>query len=100
MALIKCPICGNDVSNHSKACPKCGEPVHEVMPTEEQRIKIKKDLKRDMIICLMGAVLFSGITIYLAYIGEPRAYRYFVPAILALVNLIKFNLALKKYEKE
>ena len=27
MALIKCPECGNDVSDVAKACPKCGFPI-------------------------------------------------------------------------
>lgn len=26
MALINCPHCGNQVSIHAKACPKCGLP--------------------------------------------------------------------------
>lgn len=27
MALIKCHECGNAVSDHARACPKCGAPV-------------------------------------------------------------------------
>jgi len=27
MSLIKCPDCGNDVSDHAATCPKCGYPI-------------------------------------------------------------------------
>lgn len=27
MALIKCPECGNEVSDKAKNCPKCGNPI-------------------------------------------------------------------------
>lgn len=30
MSLIKCPECGNEVSDKAKACPKCGYPVEEL----------------------------------------------------------------------
>ncbi|MFA5185730.1 MAG: zinc ribbon domain-containing protein [Patescibacteria group bacterium] len=32
MALIKCPECGNDVSDKATACPRCGNP-RSVMPS-------------------------------------------------------------------
>lgn len=100
MALIKCPRCGNDVSTHSTVCLKCGEPVHEEPSTPEQKLKIKERLKRDMATYLIGAGIFSAVTIYLVYIGEHTAYRYFLPTLLVLANLIKFYISLKKYEKE
>lgn len=27
MALVKCPECGNDISDKAKSCPKCGHPM-------------------------------------------------------------------------
>lgn len=30
MALIKCPECGNEVSDKADACPKCGYPISEM----------------------------------------------------------------------
>ena len=35
MALIKCPECGNEVSEFATACPKCGCPIHEVLAAVE-----------------------------------------------------------------
>jgi hypothetical protein len=30
MALIRCPECGNEVSDKARACPKCGAPINAV----------------------------------------------------------------------
>ena len=30
MALITCPICGKQFSEHAKACPQCGTPYEDV----------------------------------------------------------------------
>lgn len=35
MALIKCPECGNEVSDSAIACPKCGFPIANVPATSE-----------------------------------------------------------------
>ena len=37
MALLKCPDCGNDVSDQATACPSCGRPVQAAEP--EKRIR-------------------------------------------------------------
>lgn len=29
--LIKCPACGNGVSNMANSCPKCGQPINRLM---------------------------------------------------------------------
>ena len=104
MALIKCPICGNDVSTHSTECPKCGEPVHEEPPTPEQKLKFKERLKKQMNSCLCDIAL---ATITLIAIGcywnrpvEYRLYKILVPAIFLLTYLIKFLVLQKKYERE
>lgn len=36
MALIKCPECGNLVSDHATSCPKCGFPVDKMKKQSEQ----------------------------------------------------------------
>lgn len=36
MALIKCPECGNLVSDHATSCPKCGFPVDKMKQQAEQ----------------------------------------------------------------
>lgn len=30
MALIKCPECGNEVSDRAVACPHCGYPMQDI----------------------------------------------------------------------
>ena len=42
MALIKCPECGQEVSDRSKACPKCGFPIEELSPSGSVKIKLSK----------------------------------------------------------
>lgn len=32
MALIKCPDCGNEVSEQAPTCPNCGRPLEDVSP--------------------------------------------------------------------
>jgi len=32
MALLKCPDCGNDVSDQAPACPHCGRPLGSARP--------------------------------------------------------------------
>ena len=33
MALVKCPVCGKQVSTLADSCPNCGEPLHESVNT-------------------------------------------------------------------
>jgi uncharacterized membrane protein SpoIIM required for sporulation len=44
MALIKCPECGNEVSDRAKSCPKCGFPTQEeIIPSsklDSEKVKI------------------------------------------------------------
>lgn len=40
MALIKCPECGNDVSDKAKVCQNCGCPVETMTPDGVVRIKM------------------------------------------------------------
>lgn len=39
MALVKCPECGNQVSDRASACPKCGYPFNQIKPTQERMEK-------------------------------------------------------------
>ena len=59
MALIKCAECGNDVSNKSASCPKCGNPIQpqRIMTTQETAKKFKGQQLAAMGICSLGAVL-------------------------------------------
>ena len=46
MALIKCPECGNEISNKAQSFPNCGYPISEMknveVPTEPTIQKRKK----------------------------------------------------------
>ena len=104
MALIKCPECGNDVSTHSTVCPKCGEPIQKEVPTEEQRLKRKKRLKKSMNSCLIDIGIFSGIITVELLLGktshEKLMYALISAIILVSIDLIKFVVLQKKYEKD
>lgn len=39
MAMIKCPECGNQVSDRAKACIHCGCPIEELAPSGIVKIK-------------------------------------------------------------
>lgn len=41
MALIKCPECSNEVSQHAGSCPKCGYPIPEYVKTLRECPKCK-----------------------------------------------------------
>lgn len=49
MAIIKCPECGKEISEHAKSCMYCGYPLEETIPTistQSSNIQSKKaDLK-------------------------------------------------------
>jgi hypothetical protein len=41
MALIKCPDCGNEVSDKAEKCPKCAYPINPTTPLKPQVIEQK-----------------------------------------------------------
>lgn len=38
MALIKCPECGNEVSDKANVCPKCGYPISEISINSSEKL--------------------------------------------------------------
>ncbi len=42
MALMKCPECGNDVSDKAKSCPHCGYPIEEFLIVQKEKTVIEK----------------------------------------------------------
>ncbi len=105
MAFIKCPGCGNDVSTHSTECPKCGEQIHYQMLTEEeQRLKKKERLKKDMTVYLFAIGILSGITIFeLLFSNIPQDHKIYscaLPSILILAYSIRMLIQLKKADKD
>ena len=45
MSLIKCPECGNNMSDKAPSCPSCGCPIDTVI-AERQRIKEESEIKK------------------------------------------------------
>lgn len=64
MALIKCPECGNDVSDKAKKCPKCGYKLKR---------KIKND-KRKVVLVITAIVIFA----VLCGVGGYYGYNYYL----------------------
>jgi len=76
MALITCPECGAQVSNHAENCPKCAYPImrgttqahDEIVQTVEQTSKkLKLQLLISSLLC-MGSLL-----VMLSSCSEPQA---------------------------
>ncbi len=47
MALIKCPECGQEVSDRAAACPKCAFPLSELRTDGVVKIKLHENRKPD-----------------------------------------------------
>lgn len=45
MALIKCPECGNDVSDKAECCPHCGINISNIKDLEELSKKKENEIK-------------------------------------------------------
>ena len=59
MSLIKCPECGNEISDKAYSCPKCGCPIKQ-----KNVIVVKKDYKgKAKAFTIAGIIVFiiSGI---------------------------------------
>lgn len=63
MALIKCPECNQEISNHASHCPNCGCPI-EIIKAEMRSIQ-KKKIKRSIpIFIFVVIVLLCCIVAY------------------------------------
>ena len=85
MALIKCPECGQEVSNQAPACIHCGYPLNEEMPlesksqpsltkTEKTRIALNKKQKIIVSVCLVAVVLIAYLGLF--HLGTEEKYTY------------------------
>lgn len=64
MALIKCPECGQEISDKAVTCPKCGCPT-----SEQKSVIVKKDYKATAkgftvatIIAIIAVIIYSICT--------------------------------------
>lgn len=68
MALIKCPKCGKEFSEHANACPQCGMSINEIRPiidAAKNRAELQDRITRIVMICLSS---FACIMIIMALI--------------------------------
>jgi len=61
MALIKCPECGNDVSEMAGMCPQCGNPI-------TQKTQETKKLALGEILAMVGSILIA-VAPFLPYVA-------------------------------
>jgi uncharacterized membrane protein YvbJ len=85
MTIVKCPECGNELSDRAETCPKCGCPLHEKVQTIE---KTSKKLKLQMLLCrpliilgmlvgFMGLVMETPTTMILGIVVFAAAFLWF-----------------------
>lgn len=73
MAMIKCPECGNMVSDKAENCPKCGYPIAKLAPAGMVQIKLNSFAGvQSASISAGGKTLWSGKTGQIAEIYFDR----------------------------
>lgn len=115
MALIRCNRCGNMMSEHAFACPKCGNPIYGVTPPPAQGCYQPNPMPapvyvqvnpmpmqapiqpKSQIVAGLLALFLGGLGIHYFYIGKPVPGIIFlllcwtgIPAIIAFVQAIVF----------
>jgi len=65
MPLLKCPECGNMISDAASACPKCGMPMDEAAHGKiaQKAAEAKKTGQQVGVGCLVVLLLFVGLCI-------------------------------------
>lgn len=115
MALIKCPECGNNVSDQAQVCPKCGFPnkqIHngaqETTTTFIGAINLKDKTKKNIIIVFL--ILFLATISILFYNMSCDKYRMSNEIIgieisekdmqsLSKYEILRYSIKLKKSKK-
>lgn len=88
MALIKCPECGNPVSDKADKCPKCGYPMalvekaavaepetiveEQKAPAAEQPVKKKKN---SVLLIVVAVILIIAAALYVTQVYLPEQKR-------------------------
>ena len=77
MAMIKCPECGNQVSDKAKACIHCGCPLSEVATSGVVRIKMPNNIVQGWVGLFSSrraAVVSNGRTLWEGQHGENASF--------------------------
>ncbi len=68
MALIKCPECGNEVSDKAAMCPKCGYKISIVQENEKQPTVSKQSKKgRFVIAALLAICIIIALSVFILH---------------------------------
>ncbi len=70
MALIRCPECGQEVSDKAKACPKCAYPLAEIATRGRIRVKVNPIYGKQRV-----SIFAGGRTLWEGYTGEIAEFR-------------------------
>ena len=67
MALIKCPECGQEISDKAFTCPKCGNPLKDINKiTQQSPVVIEGTRKKWKLVKLFSTIfLIIGIILFL-----------------------------------
>lgn len=96
MALIKCPECGNMISEQAVSCPGCGMPLHK----ESREFKnssdamdnrdVKQVSEKSRLVTLVLSVLLGFLGVHKFYVGKSSGGICSVLLLLAtfIVNII------------
>lgn len=69
MALIKCPECGQEISDKALTCPKCGNPLKDINKITQQSPVVIERTKKKWKLVKLFSVIFLIIGIYLSLKG-------------------------------
>ncbi len=59
MALIKCPECGNKISDQAESCPKCGYETKKSTTEEKEPLKSKKSKWNNKYLIIIAVVIVA-----------------------------------------
>ena len=103
MAIIKCPGCGNDVSNYSQECPKCGE----LIEIGKRRFNLEKEIRSYLITTILLSIITISAVIFYVFTTEAYDFKleialfasflFFVYTIKALVLWLKKHKSTDEY---
>ncbi len=70
MALIKCPDCGKEISDQTKACPNCGRPISANQEKQKQNATARPSAKTIIMVVGIIAAIIAMVFIYTNFIQK------------------------------
>jgi len=91
MALINCPECQNEISEHAKTCPHCGYHI------KQKNFLSNKKIKKVLYIVIIAAIISISLILFLLYHLSPYE-QIAVTNVNDLRNMLKDPDSFKLYE--